>query len=157
MDPSSRRTISIVNRSGRRAPTGVIRTALEAVFSQHPTRTGEVSVLLTDDAEIQDLNLQFRGSDEATDVLTFPADHPMLLGDIAISVPYAERQAAARGVGIAQEIGFLAIHGGLHLLGFDDESERERAQMVGLMNQAAIAAGLQPDEAWASILHGAAK
>ena len=111
-------------------------------------------MLLADDSEVKDLNRQFRRIDEPTDVLTFPSDNPMLLGDIAISVPYAERQAKSRRVSLKQEIGFLAIHGGLHLLGFDDESEDDRKVMVEEMNRAAIAAGLKPDLEWSSILHG---
>lgn len=154
MDPSSTRTISIVNQSGRRAPRQLIHRALEAVFSQHPTRSGDVCVLLTDDAEIQDLNARFRNLDEPTDVLTFPAPEGEMLGDIAISIPYAERQARARNVSLQQEIGFLVIHGGLHLLGFDDETEDDRRVMVDEMNRAAAAAGLKQDHEWASLLHG---
>lgn len=111
-------------------------------------------MLLGSDEDVRELNRDFRGLDEATDVLTFPANHPMMLGDIAISVPYAERQAQKRRVSLSQEIGYLAIHGGLHLMGFDDGSERDRSQMVQQMNRAAVAAGLKPDAEWASILHG---
>lgn len=101
------------------------------------------------------LNRSFRNLDESTDVLTFPAENPMLLGDIAISIPYAERQAKARKVSLQQEVGYLAIHGALHLLGFEDESEDDRRVMVEQMNRAAVAAGLQPDHDWASLLHEA--
>jgi len=146
------RPISIVNRSGRRSPTATIKRALTAVFDQHKGRNGEVSVLLTEDEEMRELNRQFRNLDESTDVLTFPGTG-LLLGDIAISIPYAERQAKARGVSLTQEIGFLAIHGGLHLLGFDDESEDDRRTMVDEMNRAAQAAGLKQDHGWASLLH----
>jgi len=114
-----------------------------------------VSILLTEDAEMQALNAQFRNLDESTDVLTFPADIPMLLGDIAISVPYADRQAKVRGVSLSQELAYLAIHGGLHLLGFDDESEDDRKVMIEQMNRAAVAAGLKPDYEWTSLLHEA--
>lgn len=154
-DPSSSRTISIVNRSGRRAPSALIRRAVEAVCVQHKARAGEVSILLTDDEEMKDLNHRFRNLSESTDVLTFPAENPMLLGDIAISVPYAQKQAELRRVSLQQEIGYLAIHGGLHLLGFDDETEDDRRVMVEQMNRAAIAAGLKPDHEWASLLHEA--
>jgi rRNA maturation RNase YbeY len=112
-------------------------------------------VLLCDDLAIQELNRVYRGLDEATDVLTFPSGgfEGAPLGDVAISVPYAERQARARGVSLNQEIGYLAIHGALHLLGYDDESEADRVEMVQEMNRVAVAAGLQPDENWASLLH----
>ena len=99
-------------------------------MSQHRGRRGVVSILLTEDVEMADLNNRFRGIKESTDVLTFPSDFPGVLGDIAVSVPYAERQARARGVSLSQEIGYLVIHGGLHLLGFGDETEEDRVVMV---------------------------
>ncbi len=122
----------------------------------HGKPEAQVCLLLTSDEAVHDLNRTYRGIDSSTDVLTFPAgDFPGApLGDVAISVPYAERQAQARGVSLTQELGYLAIHGGLHLVGFDDESEKDRAQMVREMNRAAIASGFKPDEEWASLLHG---
>ena len=69
-------------------------------------------------------------------------------------MPYAERQAKKRRVSLSQELGFLAIHGALHLVGFDDETETDRAEMVRQMNLVAIDTGLKPDHEWASILHG---
>jgi probable rRNA maturation factor len=160
MEPPSTERIELVNRSGRRIPGVKLRRAVAAVLAQHDRAGAPVAVLLTDDEEIRGLNREYRGLDEATDVLTFPAgDFPAdiedaPLGDVAISVPYAERQAAERGVALGQELGFLAIHGALHLIGFDDETEADRRLMVEQMNRAAVAAGLRPDEAWASLLHG---
>ena len=155
MEPPSN-TISIVNNTGRRAPRATLERAVGAVLHQHGRDGAAVCVLLTDDEEMRRLNRQFRNLDESTDVLSFPAgEFPGApLGDIAISIPYAERQAKARGVSLQQELGYLAIHGGLHLLGFDDETEPDRAAMVDKMNEAATAAGLRPDREWASILHG---
>ncbi|MFX8316485.1 rRNA maturation RNase YbeY, partial [Acinetobacter baumannii] len=75
------------------------------------------------------MNSEFRGIDQPTDVLTFPADQSVVgapLGDIAIGVGYATRQARARGVSLTQELCYLAIHGALHLAGFDDETEQDR-------------------------------
>lgn len=151
------RTISIVNRSGRRAPSSLIRRALSAVCEQHHARDGEISVLLTDDLEVEALNRQFRAIDETTDVLSFPSEHPAILGDIAISVPYADRQSALRKVSLAHEIVYLAIHGGLHLLGFDDETVQDRRVMMEQMSRAAVAVGLASDPEWTSLLHGANK
>lgn len=113
---------------------------------------GEVALLLTDSDAVRDLNRRFRGLDESTDVLTFPSGVDQG-GDVAISVPEARRQAALRGVPARDETLFLAIHGGLHLMGLDDETEPERAAMVDRMNDVARAIGLPPDEAWASLLH----
>jgi len=115
----------------------------------------EVCVLVTTDEDVRRLNLQFRHLDEATDVLSFPAgDFPGApLGDIAISGPYAARQAHARGVAVTHELAYLAIHGVLHLLGWSDESESERARMIAEMNRIALLAGLKPDPDWCSLLH----
>jgi rRNA maturation RNase YbeY len=154
MEPPSTGNITVLNQSGRRLRTAPLRTAAETALSQHGRAFSPVCILLTGDDEVRDLNRRFRGIDENTDVLTFPSAVPQILGDIAISVPYAHRQAEARGVSLAQELGFLAIHGILHLVGFDDEAEADRAEMVDQMNAAAVAAGLKPDYEWSSILHG---
>jgi len=113
----------------------------------------EISVLLTDDAALRELNRQFRGLDEATDVLTFPGSGFGILGDIAISVDSAQRQADARGATRDEELQFLAIHGALHLLGMDDEADADRDEMVQEMNRIAIALGLPRDDSWASLPH----
>ncbi len=75
-----------------------------------------LTVRLTDDAELRDLNTRFLGSDAATDVLAFPADEPDRVGDIAISVERALSQAGGDG---ADELRLLAVHGLLHCLGHD--------------------------------------
>lgn len=121
---------------------------------KHPG--AEVCVLLTDDERMRALNKQFRKVDETTDVLTFPAgDFPNVpLGDIAISVPCAKRQAQARSVALEVELTYLAIHGGLHLLGHDDVDEEDRKKMVAEMHRIGIAIGLPEDSDWSSFLHG---
>lgn len=153
MEPPSTRSIHILNETGRRIQLQPIRRAVLAALKRHGAEGATVSVLLTDDAAIRDLNKRFRGIDESTDVLSFPSLETDPLGDIAIAVPYAEKQAQVRGVAIIEELGYLAIHGTLHLLGFDDEAEIDRAQMIRMMNEAAVDAGLKPDEDWHSILH----
>jgi probable rRNA maturation factor len=87
---------------------------------------GQVTVLLTTDAAIRRLNLQFRGKNKATDVLSFPADVPgpiKIAGDLAISVNTARRQADERGHSLASEIKVLTLHGLLHLAGYDHEAD----------------------------------
>lgn len=122
---------------------------------ENKARPGEVEVLLADDATLKDLNLRMRGVNDATDVLTFPADPlwPEALGQIAISMDFASRGASARGVTLTEETAFLALHGALHLAGWDDESEEERQKMVAEMNRIAGLTGLSPDEDWASQPH----
>ena len=157
MEPANKRTLSIVNRSGRRVSGVRLRHAVRTVFAQHGARNGEVSILLTGDDEIADLNRRFRNLDEPTDVLTFPSDSPLVLGDVAISLPYAERQAQARGIPLEDELVFLTVHGALHLLGFDDETEQDKRVMMVEMARAVEAMGLKADAEWHSLLHGGVK
>ena len=106
------------------------RTAFAAGAAQEPAE-GLVSVLLSNDDELRRLNLEFRGKDKPTDVLSFPAlemDRP-LLGDIAVAYGIAARDAAAQGKTLAHHLAHLLIHGYLHLLGHDHESPEEAAVM----------------------------
>ena len=83
---------------------------------------GEVSVLLTTDAAIRKLNTRFRHKNQATDVLSFPAEGvgaEEIAGDLAISVPTARRQAVEQGHSLSIEIKVLILHGLLHLSGYD--------------------------------------
>jgi len=85
------------------------------------------SVLLASSRRLRTLNRDFLGKDYATDVLSFPMSEPGGgLGDIAINVPLAREQAAARGHSPTQEIAILMLHGLLHLLGHDHETDRGR-------------------------------
>jgi probable rRNA maturation factor len=87
---------------------------------------GEVTVLLTTDAAIRKLNRQFRGKNQATDVLSFPAEGigaEGIAGDLAISVPTARKQAVEQGHSLSTEIRVLILHGLLHLAGYDHEAD----------------------------------
>ena len=88
-----------------------------------PRRSESVSVLLCGDARMRRLNREFRRIDRPTDVLSFPAEVPGLLGDVAIDVPYAARQARRRSHGLDREVQLLLAHGVLHLLGHDHETD----------------------------------
>jgi len=100
----------------------VLRKAARAAGS--PAR--EVSVLFCADGRMRGLNRRYRGKDKSTDVLAFPADaagEAGFLGDIVISVPYAGREARRRGETPAREIDRLLLHGFLHLMGYDHETD----------------------------------
>lgn len=94
---------------------------------------GAVNLLVTSSAEVRALNRTFRGMNKETDVLSFPADscddapRPRLAGEIAISADVAKRSAAQLGHSAAEEVRILALHGVLHLAGFDHE--RDNGQM----------------------------
>lgn len=89
---------------------------------------GDLAILLTDDDQLRELNRVHRGKDKSTDVLSFPGEGSSL-GDIAISVETARRQAAAYDAPLENEIHRLLIHGILHVLGHDHHEPAERAAM----------------------------
>lgn len=103
-------------------------------YTQAPAQAG-VTLVLTDDAQLQQLNLDFLGIDAPTDVLAFPAGDTdpetgqVYLGDVVISVPRAVEQAAEHDHSPAAELLLLAVHGMLHLLGYDHADDAERMRM----------------------------
>ena len=97
--------------------------------------------LITNDLELRRLNRDFRRQDYATDVLSFRSRQMLgFLGDIAISIDHAQRQASERGHPVGQEIAILMLHGVLHLLGMDHEIDR--GQMARAENKWRAALGL---------------
>jgi probable rRNA maturation factor len=85
---------------------------------------GEVAVVLAGDHLLRRLNRQFRGKDRPTDVLSFPGEGGEEgLGDVVISVPTAERNARRQGHRLPRELDILALHGFLHVLGYDHETD----------------------------------
>ncbi|MFN3683345.1 MAG: rRNA maturation RNase YbeY [Fimbriimonadaceae bacterium] len=154
MDPDPRTKVSWSRACRTRVPTALARSVFLRTLAELGL-TGSVSVLWTDDEGIRELNARFRGVDEPTDVLTFPGpDFPGApLGDVAISLETARRQAAARGVPPEVETAYLALHAALHLAGLRDETDEERAHMQAEMARMAARLGLPVDPAWTS-LHG---
>lgn len=108
-----------------------LRRAVAMTLAHEGIHAREVSVLLTDNREIQALNRDFRGSDKPTDVLAFALDEgegeslDQSLGDLVISVERAAAQAVSRRVTLDRELELLAIHGTLHLLGYDHAEPQE--------------------------------
>jgi probable rRNA maturation factor len=121
--------VAIVDRQRKHR---VSATGLEAFLGRvaraaPSTPCDELTVLLCGDATMRRLNARYRGKDRTTDVLSFPSGGEVLpdgrrpLGEIAIAVPQAARQARAAGHSLARELRVLALHGYLHLLGYDHE------------------------------------
>jgi probable rRNA maturation factor len=111
----------------RRAATGLSRRDLREFsleLSRRLTDGRTFMCLVTDDRELRRLNRMFLGKDYATDVLSFPSDGAGSLGEIAISVERAREQAGEHGHTVEEEIKILMLHGVLHLLGLDHESDR---------------------------------
>jgi probable rRNA maturation factor len=118
--------VEVVTPPAVRAP-GLARW-LEAVAP--PRARGAVTVALVPDRRIQALNRQFRRKDRPTDVLSFPAEEPGQLGDVVIALGVARRQAVAAGHPIGTELRILALHGLLHLLGYDHEHDDGRMERL---------------------------
>lgn len=117
----------------------------------------EISVTFMSDEEIQSINAQYRGIDKPTDVISFALeeqsadeieiqvtdDMPTVLGDIIISVETAKRQAGDYGHSFKREIGFLALHGFLHLLGYDHLTDEDEKKMFGRQKEILESFGLE--------------
>jgi probable rRNA maturation factor len=131
----------------------VSRAAEAALAAEHTAGPDQVAVLLSDDDRLRDLNREFNGEDEVTDVLSFnetpgwhngtppaesvdddgfraPGEEPRL-GDIVISLPQTKRQSEQHGVPFERELAMLTIHGVLHLLGYDHADSEEERVMFG--------------------------
>ncbi len=100
--------------------------------------TAEACVALSDDATVRDLNARYRGKDKPTNVLSFSAPDgvaqglPVALGDIVLAQETVEREAIEQGIPLAHHLQHLVVHGLLHLLGFDHETETEAEEMEGI-------------------------
>jgi len=106
-------------------------------------KNSEISISMVSLAEIRELNLEYRGIDKATDVLSFPLSAPNewlsnskpMLGDIIISMDKARESAEALGHSIERELGFLAVHGFLHLAGYDHTDAEEEVRMLAAQRE----------------------
>lgn len=124
----------------------------------------EVSVTIVDDNKIQEINREYRFIDKATDVISFAIEDndeedfavffdsefmeeevqiPRLLGDLFISIDKAENQAEAFGHSLERELGFLTVHGFLHLNGYDHQTEAEEKEMFSLQEEILEENGLE--------------
>jgi probable rRNA maturation factor len=120
----------------------IIHRAIEAASGmvEDDTADAELAIMLTDDVGIRTLNNNWRGMDKATNVLSFPAlqppegadvpdDMPMMLGDIAIAYETTRREADDEEKTFAHHLSHLAVHGFLHLVGYDHENEADAEEM----------------------------
>lgn len=116
-----------------------VRALADAMLAELDVAPAELSILLTNDAQIRQLNRTHRGKDRATDVLSFGVEThiaprgfgtPELLGDIVISLDTAARQAASRRRPLLAEVRWLLAHGILHLMGFDHATALQKKRMV---------------------------
>lgn len=139
-----------VSVHGTRVPGGRRRLAadlrrLGAYAAGRCDRPLELSFAVLDDATMHQVNRDTLDHDYPTDVLAFPmANDPVLMGEILLSADTARREAAARGHPAYHELLLYAVHGVLHLLGYDDHDPRGRARMRRAERAALAALGVPP-------------
>lgn len=137
--------VQIADEFADKVDVGFLRKLIERLLSNEGIqRRVEISLVITDDETIRQLNKLYRGIDEPTDVLSFPlqekprkrgarfvfpAENVIHLGDVVISFPRAVEQAKEYRHSLQREIGYLTVHGVLHLLGYDHKKRAEREQM----------------------------
>ena len=132
-----RLTIDVVTSGATRAP-GLARW-LAAIA---PARArGAMTIAIVPDGRVQQLNRRYRRKDATTDVLSFPSDERGYLGDVVIAAGVARRQARQAGHSLQHELRVLALHGLLHLLGYDHE--RDDGRMARLERRLRRAGGLR--------------
>jgi probable rRNA maturation factor len=131
-------TISVQNEADYSINESRLLAAAQTVLAQHEdVSDAELTIVITDDAAVQQLNQQFRHVDAPTDILSFPAETPDIdlpeaaqyLGDLIVAYPYAAAQAEREGHALHDSLDLLIVHGTLHLLGYDHDTLENRAEM----------------------------
>lgn len=143
-DPDSRLQIAVTDGRGRAIKDDGLARWVARVAPR--AAKGEMAIAIVTDARMQALNRQYRRRNKPTDVLSFPSDTPGILGDLVIARGVAARQAREHGHPLATELRILALHGLLHLIGYDHDAPDDRGRMQRLeerlRRQGGLAAGL---------------
>jgi len=132
-----------------KALENAVRTAAAVALTNQP---GDVTIILSNDEFIHDYNKQYRDVDRSTDVLSFGSDEidpetgEKYLGDVIISLDHAQFQAQEANHPVAEEVSMLAIHGILHLLGYDHSTEDEKKTMWNKQEELLSQIGIKMDK-----------
>lgn len=116
-------------------PEKKIKSVVTATLVGEGKKNALINIIITSDKRITELNKKFLKHNYATDVLSFELDVEPLMGEVYISVDTALRQAKEYKVSLLNELQRLAIHGTLHLLGYDDTNKNDREKMIELENK----------------------
>ena len=126
---------NITNTLNENDYSHVIELVLKKASNLTNKQNWNINIILVDNDEIQRLNKQYRNKDNATDVLTFPDGYLNNLGDVFISIEKMIEQSVELGHSTKRELGFLAVHGFLHNLGYDHQTPEEEKEMTELQNK----------------------
>ncbi len=128
--------VEVINTVSKRfLPYKKIAETIKKVFSDEKIYKANISVVIVDDISIKNLNLKYLQHDYPTDVLAFQLGEDFIEGDIYISYERASHQAVEYNVSLTNEILRLAIHGTLHLLGYNDKTKHDKEKMTKLENK----------------------
>lgn len=135
-------SVVIVNRSSFRTPSAFLKKWVALInklaakkIKPSAYRGKELVIALVDDNEIKKLNKTYRGKNKPTDVLSFEGFEPDALGELVIAPAVIKRQAAEHGLSVNEELGYMVLHGFLHLLGYEHETnERDAKKMFALQD-----------------------
>ena len=136
-----------------------VQNILEHAAKEEGLGDSEVSVTFVTNEMIRDINREYRGKDQPTDVISFAMEElgegetaiigspePRMLGDIIISLDRTKEQAADYGHSFERELGFLAVHGFLHLLGYDHMTEEDEKKMFSRQEEILVSLGITRDK-----------
>lgn len=136
-----------------------VQKILEHAAKEENIGKSEVSVTFVTNEMIRDINREYRGKDQPTDVISFAMEElgegetaiiglpePRMLGDIIISLDRTKEQAADFGHSFERELGFLAVHGFLHLLGYDHMTEEDEKKMFSRQEEILVSLGITRDK-----------
>lgn len=128
--------VSVVNSTSARIDGALIKRSVEAAL-KHQRMSGDVSVAIVGDQRMRRLNRTYRGKDRVTDILSFAEEGAGMgeqgfLGELVIDYAVIKKQAKRFAPSVRWELAFIVIHGTLHLLGYEDESEAGAAEMERL-------------------------
>jgi probable rRNA maturation factor len=146
-------SVEVIRHGGVWEHSGISDAAMilaaHAAFAESPPETPalyEATIVLTDDSEIRELNRNWRGKDQPTNVLSFPSGdapgEPGALGDIVIAYETARKEADEESIALEDHVSHLVVHGVLHLLGFDHTNEDEAEKMEDLERKALASIGV---------------
>lgn len=146
--------IDVQNQGNYAVDAARLQAASKTVLSQHDVHPDTaLTIVITDNDYVRNLNRQHRNIDSHTDILSFPADAPPVeiegeppyLGDLVIAFPYASAQAEREEHNLDDSLSLLVVHGTLHLLGYDHDTPDNREEMWAAQDAALVTLGISTD------------
>jgi probable rRNA maturation factor len=126
---TNKNMVEVNNKTKSKIDTKLIKKIVDKFLEHYELKDKEVSLAFVGDSEIRKINKRYRQKDNVTDVLSFNGEGNFL-GEIIIDYAQIKRQAKELGKKVDEELVFILVHGLLHLIGYDDETEKGRVEMI---------------------------